>query len=262
MRFVPIDPPGTWLQNEALFDLLRRHEAGSRFLEVGCGAGALSKKLLERGYRGAGVDVSPEALTRARVHLAEHIANGDYALHDAMPDGETFDFAMCMFVIEHIEDDAAFLREIAQRVRPGGLVIVAVPGRRDHWGFEDETVGHLRRYDVADLRDVLVRADLTPRDIWSVAVPIANLLHRLGNRIVARAESETRKRTLDAHAQTLQSGIRDIPWKTTFPAPLRLLLNRVTLWPLFVVQRLFYRTALGVTLVAAAQTASPNPVRP
>lgn len=36
MKFVKIDPPGTWCLNEALLEILRGIE-GTRFLEVGCG---------------------------------------------------------------------------------------------------------------------------------------------------------------------------------------------------------------------------------
>ena len=53
--------------------------------------------------------------------------------------------------------------------------------------------------------------------------------------------------------QTELSGIREIPFKTVFPAWFRLILNRVTLYPLFILQRLFYRTNLGLTLLAVGR---------
>lgn len=270
MRFILIDPPGTWLQNEALFDLLRRHRPGPRFLEIGCGAGQLSKELVRRGYRGVGLDVSPEAVARARQNLAPMIAAERYELHEGtletLPPEGPFDFALCMLVIEHIPDDVAFVAAIAERVRPGGLVIVAVPGRKDHWCLEDETVGHLRRYETGDVRNTLARAGLEPLDVWSVSVPVANILFRLGNRLIAQSQSETRKVHLDKQVQTLGSGIREVPFKTTFPPLFRLVLNRFTLYPFFLLQRVFYRTRLGVTLIGAGrvqdQTASPKPLRP
>ena len=124
-----------------------------------------------------------------------------------------------------------------------------MPGRPDLWGIEDETVGHVRRYDRARLSGVLTRAGLRNVHVWSVAVPVANLLFRLGNAMI-RASGEARKKSLSTRQQTEESGIRKIPFKTVFPPAFRLLLNRYTMAPLFVLQRLFYGSDLGLTLLA------------
>jgi hypothetical protein len=137
---------------------------------------------------------------------------------------------------------------MAQSVKPGGHVIIGVPGRPDLWGIEDETVGHVRRYDRASLADVLTRAGLRNVQVWSVAVPVANLLFRLGNAMI-RLSGEPRKKALSAREQTEESGIRRIPFKTVFPPAFRLILNRYTMAPLFVLQRLFYGSDFGLTLV-------------
>ena len=50
--------------------------------------------------------------------------------------------------------------------------------------------------------------------------------------------------------------IRDSPWKTVFPAPFKLLLNRVTLFPLFVIQRFFYRSKMGITMLGFGKVGS------
>jgi SAM-dependent methyltransferase len=39
----------------------------------------------------------------------------------------TFDAAVCLEVLEHIEDDASATRELARVVRPGGLLLVSTP---------------------------------------------------------------------------------------------------------------------------------------
>jgi SAM-dependent methyltransferase len=262
VRFVRIDPPGTWLQLAAILDILRRHAGGRRFLEAGCGDGRLSQALVGRGYEGAGIDLSLEALDEARRNLSEAIARGRYALHEGsieqLPPSAPFDFAISMMVAEHIEDDVAFVRSVAARVRAGGLVLIGVPGRRDRWSVEDETVGHLRRYDRQHLARLLGDAGLELLDVWSVAVPVANFLFPFGNTLIARSETETGKRTLDKREQTLGSGIRDIPFKTTFPRPFRLLLNRWTMLPFAVLQRAFYRSALGITLIGFGRVKAPR----
>jgi hypothetical protein len=113
-------------------------------------------------------------------------------------------------------------------------------------------VGHLRRYERGDLEAVLRQAGLEEVEVWSAAVPVANLLFHLGNFLVRRSTGEEVVRQ-SQREQTETSGIREVPWKTVFPSWCRLLLNRRALFPLFVVQRLFYRTGLGLTLIGSGR---------
>ncbi|HEX2841189.1 class I SAM-dependent methyltransferase [Hyphomicrobium sp.] len=252
MKFVKIDPPGQFCTYEALRDAVKVR-GGSTFLDVGCGAGTISKLLCDEGCTGVGVDFSSEAIEIAKKTLASEIAQGRYKLHhgdvhDLPADFTKVDFAISYMVMEHVEDDIGFIRTIAQFVKPGGNIILGVPGRRDRWSIEDETVGHLRRYDRADLDAVLRKAGLNDVDVWSVAVPTANLLFNLGAWLVKNSD-EVKKIGQSQREQTESSGIRDIPWKTTFPSWVKLILNRWSLWPLFVIQRRFYNTGLGVTMM-------------
>jgi 2-polyprenyl-3-methyl-5-hydroxy-6-metoxy-1,4-benzoquinol methylase len=150
-----MDPPGTWCLNEALFEMLCGIE-GRRFLEVGCGAGDVSLKLLERGYEGIGLDFSSLAIEAASQKLKPYIASGKYKLIQAdlldKPTlGKDFDIVIGLLIMEHVQDDAGFLETLKSHLRPGGHIIITVPGRRDRWSLEDDTVGHLRRYERKDL---------------------------------------------------------------------------------------------------------------
>ena len=61
MKFVRLDPPGTLCHHEAVFDLLQKDQPG-RFIDVGCGQGSIAGKLIARGWRGIGVDFSPDSI--------------------------------------------------------------------------------------------------------------------------------------------------------------------------------------------------------
>jgi SAM-dependent methyltransferase len=253
MKFVKIDPPGTFCFYEAVFDMISRLGAQT-FVEVGCGAGGLSYKLVERGLTGIGYDFSREAVALAAETLRPFIAARRYRLiqsdvWDITCSEERADLGLSMMVMEHVHDDVAFVRKIASLVRPGGHVMVAVPGRKEKWSIEDDTVGHLRRYDRKDLLATFAKAQMEDVEVWSVAVPTANLLFSLGN-LMIRHSTESRKRQQTQREQTELSGIREIPFKTVFPPFCKLLLNRVTLAPLFWLQRQFYHTSLGLTLLA------------
>jgi hypothetical protein len=158
-----------------------------------------------------------------------------------------------MMVMEHVKNHVGFVERIVSFIKPGGHVVIGVPGRRDRWGIEDETVGHLRRYDRGDLQDTLVKAGLTDVTVWSVAVPTANLLFHFGNFFIRNSSAEVEKKKQSAREQTETSGVREIPWKTVFPSSFKLILNRTTLYPLFVLQRLFYSSNLGLTMIACGK---------
>ena len=252
MKFVRIDPPGTFCTQEALRDALKERR-GQTFLDVGCGGGGLSKLLCDAGLTGVGVDFSERAVAIARQTLSDYIDSGRYRLqlgdvHELPADFAKVDVAISYMVMEHVEDDVGFIRKIAQFVKPGGSVILGVPGRRDCWSLEDETVGHIRRYDREDLDAVLRNAGLGQVSVWSVGVPTINMLFNAGLRMVARS-GETAKMGQSQREQTETSGIRDIPWKTVFPSWVRIILNRKTLYPLLLLQRMFYRTGLGVVMM-------------
>ena len=79
MKFVKIDPPGTFCTQEALRDALGDRR-GQTFLDVGCGGGHLSKLLCDAGLTGVGVDFYEPAIEIAREALAPYIAEGKYRL--------------------------------------------------------------------------------------------------------------------------------------------------------------------------------------
>ncbi|MDR7100998.1 bifunctional 2-polyprenyl-6-hydroxyphenol methylase/3-demethylubiquinol 3-O-methyltransferase UbiG [Croceicoccus sp. BE223] len=104
--------------------------AGKRALDVGCGAGLLCEPLARMGAAVTGVDAAAQNIAAAKIHaegmgleIAYHA--GELA---SLPAG-TFDLVTAMEVIEHVADKAAFVRELAARLAPGGLMVLSTPNR-------------------------------------------------------------------------------------------------------------------------------------
>jgi SAM-dependent methyltransferase len=235
--------------------------AAETFCEVGPGDGELSAALCRRGLTGVGIEFSALAIATAGSALGGAIEAGQYRLVEgdfmAMPDPPSgFDLALSCMVMEHVEDDTSFMARMVNLVRPGGTVIAGVPGRKDRWGIEDETAGHFRRYERAGLQRLLTEAGLEGVKVRSVSVPVANLTFHVSNTLVRRA-GEGRKLDLSQQERTETSGIRDISFKTVFPAPFKLVLNPIAMYPFFLLQRLFYDTALGLTLLGSGRRPMP-----
>lgn len=68
--------------------------------------------------------------------------------------------AYSLNVFEHIQNDAQVLRELAEKVKPGGLVFILVPAHVKLWTNMDDAVGHVRRYSSGSLRELGASAGL------------------------------------------------------------------------------------------------------
>jgi len=98
---------------------------GLRWLDVGCGNGAFTEKILERCAPAFvhGIDPSDAQIAYARTRLASPVAQ--FQLGDAMAlpfPGDTFDVAVMPLVIFFVPDPAKGVAEMARAVRPGGTV--------------------------------------------------------------------------------------------------------------------------------------------
>jgi 2-polyprenyl-6-hydroxyphenyl methylase/3-demethylubiquinone-9 3-methyltransferase len=100
---------------------------GKRALDVGCGAGLLAEPLARLGAKVTGIDASPEVIAVAREHAARQGLDIDYRDGDVQALEGEFELVTSMEVIEHVADPAAFVKALAQRLAPNGLLIMSTP---------------------------------------------------------------------------------------------------------------------------------------
>ncbi len=104
--------------------------SGKSALDVGCGAGLLCEPLARLGAMVTGVDAAAENIAAAKAHAAQSGLAIDYRAGElAAQTPARFDLVCSMEVIEHVVDPAAFVAELAARLKPGGLMILSTPNR-------------------------------------------------------------------------------------------------------------------------------------
>ncbi|WP_309662662.1 bifunctional 2-polyprenyl-6-hydroxyphenol methylase/3-demethylubiquinol 3-O-methyltransferase UbiG [Sphingomonas sp.] len=104
---------------------------GKSALDVGCGAGLLAEPLARLGAQVAAIDAAPELIAVARDHAARQGLAIDYrAAAVENLDGQ-FDLVTSLEVIEHVAEPQAFIDALAQRLAPGGLLIISTPNRTE-----------------------------------------------------------------------------------------------------------------------------------
>jgi len=103
-----------------------------RILDIGCGGGLVCEPLARLGGKITGIDPTADSIAAARRHALAQRLSIDYRVarvEDLSATGETFDAAVCLEVIEHVPDAAAFLNVTASLIRPGGAIVLSTLNR-------------------------------------------------------------------------------------------------------------------------------------
>lgn len=110
-----------WENFRALEDM----QAGWRALEIGCGTGLFVAKAREAGVDMRGIELNPDAVATAQSRgLPVEVLDLDVLVNTHVG---RFDCVCCFQVLEHVPEPGMFLRHCLSLLRPGGVLIIAVP---------------------------------------------------------------------------------------------------------------------------------------
>jgi 2-polyprenyl-6-hydroxyphenyl methylase/3-demethylubiquinone-9 3-methyltransferase len=123
LRYIRDQVDQHWQSDECGRRPLERKAA----LDIGCGAGLLSEPLARLGAAVTGIDASAEVIAVARDHARAQGLEIDYRVGDVLELGGRFDLITCMEVIEHVADPASFVKALAGRLAPNGLLVMSTP---------------------------------------------------------------------------------------------------------------------------------------
>jgi 2-polyprenyl-3-methyl-5-hydroxy-6-metoxy-1,4-benzoquinol methylase len=110
-------------------ELVEARQSHGTLLDVGCGDGLFLKVARDAGWSVEGIEFSPEGARWSSRRLGRPVAVGDLARVPGLRG--PFDVVTLWHVLEHLVSPAPMLEAARHRLRPGGLLAVAVPNLDD-----------------------------------------------------------------------------------------------------------------------------------
>lgn len=117
-------------------------------LDVGAAAGGNTRVLRELGWTCAALEYSDTGAALAHGRGLTVLRADATRLPFA---DDSLGLVVAFDVLEHIGDDHRAASEILRCLRPGGRLLAAVPADMRLWSSHDVAVGHVRRYERAEL---------------------------------------------------------------------------------------------------------------
>lgn len=118
------------LASRKRYEFAARYVEAKRVLDIGCGEGYGSAMLAEKAAHVVGTDCSQEVIEYAAAKYP--LPNLEFrcmpAENHAFPD-ESFDFVVCLELIEHVSDYVTVMAEMRRLLKPGGILILSTPNK-------------------------------------------------------------------------------------------------------------------------------------
>ena len=132
------DYPTARLRSEKTIEIISQlfPKGNAKILDLGCGAGHMAIKLVEKGFRVTGIDNSDSMLSIANEASAkikqEYLGKVEFVQSDIIDNKVTkssYDVISALGVIGYLPDDASIFREAHRILKSGGSFIVSCRNR-------------------------------------------------------------------------------------------------------------------------------------
>ena len=156
-------------------------------LDIGSGDCWFSEQLLAKLPQGSQITCSDLNFTDDDIATASIAGINKVRV---MPQ-QTFDIVIMLDVLEHIEDDAAFLQqEVVPRLKPESTLVISVPAHPSLFTSHDTFLGHYRRYTRGQLLDVSGKFFSSKKNGYLfISLALVRLLQRMTTSKTVDAES-------------------------------------------------------------------------
>ncbi len=146
-----VEDSSFWFQhrNACILQMLKRFPPPGTFFDIGGGNGYVAKAIQDAGLDVILIEPGAEGARNAQQRGLRQIIWG--TVEDAGLRAGTVTAIGLFDVLEHIEDDLAFLRSLHCLQPAGGRLYITVPAFQALWSDQDRIAGHFRRYTLENL---------------------------------------------------------------------------------------------------------------
>jgi SAM-dependent methyltransferase len=162
----------------------------ARILEIGCGTGHNLPMLARFGAVDA-IEIDEAARGFASERLGKPVGTAPLPALTGV-ERAAYDLVAVLDVVEHVEDDVAALRGMADVLKPGGAILVTVPAHPWMWSAHDTVNHHHRRYSKATLDKAIADAGLAHNGLRyfnSLLFPVA-VAARVAGKLTGKDDSD------------------------------------------------------------------------
>lgn len=158
--------PGTMAKYDTIRERLKTHKNFFiNALDVGCSGNALIH-FLDNVHHRTFLDLAHKPLTLYSQFQRYHPLVGSLT---KMPFNKgSFDLVVALDVIEHIYNDKLAASELIRVLQPKGLLAISVPHRMKFYSHQDVLIGHYRRYELDQLRQLFISQGLQELSFFGV----------------------------------------------------------------------------------------------
>lgn len=187
----------------------RKLKGCGTFIDIGCGAGDLSCSLAEMGLRGKGFDFSSDAINVAKAMQKKRKIDPTRLTFIKSSVGigkmhEKADIVYCLEVLEHIKKDKEAFAALVKMSKK--YLVISVPAKRKLYGPSDTLAGHYRRYDKADLLELVDHPEVKLIRVLNYGFPVT-MLSRLFLERGAAKKLQSGQNTVKKEDLSKDSGI-------------------------------------------------------
>lgn len=203
-RLAQIEHGSFWFRhrNRCIQTVVARSSVTGVFVEVGGGNGFVANGLRNQGLDIILVEPSIHGCRFAKERGIGTVINAEFSAAGFHPNSLP---AVGLFdVLEHIEDDAAFLARLAETMPREGHLFLTVPAYNWLWSELDAASGHIRRYTLVRLKRLLASSGFDLEygsHFFQLLTPTIYLSRVVGEKMFRKRRSIA-KTTKHEHADT------------------------------------------------------------
>ncbi|MBI3243371.1 MAG: class I SAM-dependent methyltransferase [Chloroflexi bacterium] len=155
---IEVDPESLFYhEHAARYEFARMHVQPGLLLDLASGAGYGANQLCRNpGTRVVGVDIHLPSVGKAQKSYPDRRISFVASDGLSLPfENHCFQSVVSLETIEHVADDAGFLREVVRVLNPYGLCILSTPNRAYSARHSIVNPYHVREYSESELRELL-----------------------------------------------------------------------------------------------------------